>query len=173
MFHFGDFRFDLEARLLTHGARRLELAPKALEVLAVLVKNANCVVRKDDLLSLIWPQTFVEEGNLAVYVSSLRKVLAEHGDVGNYIEAVPKQGYRFVAPGQSVVKAGAIARNDASALLTIRVTALAVCNKTNCCGRNGSRTEGRGKNARLSDCKDRCGTSVTAYRQFRVYCQIR
>src|SRR6516162_4941631 len=91
---FGDFQFDPEGPLLTCGSRSVELAPKALEILAVLLKNAGQVVRKDDLLSLVWPQTFVEEGNLAVHVSSLRKALAEHGDGGDSIETVPKRGYR-------------------------------------------------------------------------------
>ncbi len=80
---FCDYRFDPDAPLLTHGSRSLELAPKALEILAVLVKSAGQVVCKDDLLSLIWPHTVVEEGNLGVHVSMLRKALAEHGDGGN------------------------------------------------------------------------------------------
>jgi DNA-binding winged helix-turn-helix (wHTH) protein/Tfp pilus assembly protein PilF len=117
--HFGDFQFDLEARLLTHGSRRQELSPKALEVLAVLVKNAGHVVRKDDLLTIVWPHTFVEEGILAVHVSMLRKVLAQDGDGGNYIETIPKQGYRFAAPVHSVLKAGAIAPNNASASFSV------------------------------------------------------
>jgi DNA-binding winged helix-turn-helix (wHTH) protein len=53
---FGDFRFDPEARLLTQGSRRLELSAKALEVLAVLVRNAGRVISKNELLDIVWPQ---------------------------------------------------------------------------------------------------------------------
>ena len=71
VFEFGDFRFDPAGPSLTHGSNLVELTPKALEILSVLVTNAGQVVRKDDLLSLVWPHTVVEEGNLAVHVSFL------------------------------------------------------------------------------------------------------
>ena len=116
---FGDFQFDPDVPLLTYGSRSLELAPKALEILAILLKNAGQVVRKDDLLSLVWPQTIVEESNIAVHVSSLRKALAEHGDYGNCVETIPKRGYRFIAPVQAILKPGTIAANDISALFDL------------------------------------------------------
>jgi len=77
------------------------------------------VVRKDDLLSLVWPQTFVEEGNLAVHVSLLRKALAEHGDVGDSIETVPKRGYRFIAPVRVVSRRTSLVSNETSALFDL------------------------------------------------------
>jgi DNA-binding winged helix-turn-helix (wHTH) protein/Tfp pilus assembly protein PilF len=95
---FGNFRFDAERGLLTHGAQCLALSPKALEVLAVLVKNAGHVVSKDDLLDIIWPDTPVEEGNLAVHVFALRRALEEFDDTAAYIETIPKRGYRFAVP---------------------------------------------------------------------------
>ena len=98
VFEFSDFRFDLGAPLLMRGSQSIEVAPRALEILAVLVRNAGQVVRKDDLLSLVWPDTVVEEGNLAVHVSSLRKALGENASGGAYIETLPKRGYRFAAP---------------------------------------------------------------------------
>ena len=116
---FGDFQFDPDVPLLTYGSRSLELAPKALEILAILLKNAGQVVRKDDLLSLVWPQTIVEESNIAVHVSSLRKALAEYGDYGNCVETIPKRGYRFIAPVQAILKPGTIAANDISALFDL------------------------------------------------------
>src|SRR5215475_15825129 len=85
---FGDFQFDPLAPLLTRGARVVEIPPKALQVLAVLVQNAGRVVSKDDLLNVVWPDVVVEEGNLAVHVCALRKTL------GPYIETIPKRGYR-------------------------------------------------------------------------------
>jgi DNA-binding winged helix-turn-helix (wHTH) protein/Flp pilus assembly protein TadD len=98
IWQFGDFRFDLPARLLTQGSRRLELSPKALEVLAVLVKNAGQVVSKDSLLDIVWPDTPVEEGNLAVHIFALRRALGENASGAAYIETIPKRGYRFAAP---------------------------------------------------------------------------
>jgi DNA-binding winged helix-turn-helix (wHTH) protein/Flp pilus assembly protein TadD len=99
---FGDFQFDPEAPLLTRGSRSLELPPKALQVLAVLVRNAGRVVAKDDLLNIVWPDAVVEEGNLAVYIFALRKALAASATTAEYIETVPKRGYRFAAPLQPV-----------------------------------------------------------------------
>jgi DNA-binding winged helix-turn-helix (wHTH) protein/SAM-dependent methyltransferase len=116
---FGDFRFDPDSLILTHGSQYLELAPKALEVLAVLVKSAGNVVRTDELLSLVWPDAEVEEGNVAVYVCSLRRALAEHGKERMYIETVPKRGYRFTAPVQPVHRAGAPTVNKASAFTRV------------------------------------------------------
>jgi DNA-binding winged helix-turn-helix (wHTH) protein/Tfp pilus assembly protein PilF len=94
---FGDFQFDPEIPLLTRGTRSLELSPKALQILAALVKNAGRVVSKDDLLNIVWPDTVVEEGNLAVHIFALRKALRTGSSV-EYIETIPKRGYRFAAP---------------------------------------------------------------------------
>jgi tetratricopeptide (TPR) repeat protein len=67
-------------------------------VLAVLVRNAGRVVSKDDLLNIVWPDVAVEEGNLAVHIFALRKALATGATSADYIETVPKRGYRFAAP---------------------------------------------------------------------------
>lgn len=98
MIEFGDFRFEPAIPLLTRNTRSVDIAPKALEILAVLVENAGQVVGKDDLLSIVWPDQVVEEGNLAVYISALRKVLGETGGRTEYIETIPKRGYRFATP---------------------------------------------------------------------------
>ena len=95
---FGSFQFDPEVPLLTRGDRSLELSPKALQVLAVLVRNAGRVVSKDDLLNIVWPDTMVEEGNLAVHIFALRRALGTDTTAAGYIETVPKRGYRFAAP---------------------------------------------------------------------------
>jgi DNA-binding winged helix-turn-helix (wHTH) protein len=103
---FDDFQFDPEALLLTRGARRLELSPKALQVLAVLVRNAGSVVSKDELLNSVWAGAAVEEGNLAVHISAIRKAL---GSGSRYIETAPKRGYRFAAPADPEVERRRIA----------------------------------------------------------------
>ena len=93
---------DPDAPLLTRGGRSLEVSPKALQVLAVLVRNAGRVVSKDDLLSMVWPDAVVEEGNLAVHIFALRKALSSGATGAEYIETVPKRGYRFAAPVEGV-----------------------------------------------------------------------
>lgn len=102
---FGEFQFDPAAPLLMHGSRSLELSPKALEILAVLIKNTGRVVGKDDLLNLVWPAAIVEEGNLAVHIFALRKALGEDASSARYIETIPKRGYRFAAPVYSLPEA--------------------------------------------------------------------
>lgn len=94
---FGDFRFDPEQRLLTRESRCLELAPKALELLAVLLRNAGRIVSKDHLLDTVWPDSAVEEGNLAVHIFALRRALGDPSHT-KYIETIPRRGYRFVTP---------------------------------------------------------------------------
>jgi TolB-like protein/Tfp pilus assembly protein PilF len=95
---FGDFRFEPATPLLTRNSRSIEVAPKALEILRVLVRNAGQVVSKDEILSLVWPDEFVEEGNLAVHISALRKALGQNDARSGYIETIPKRGYRFATP---------------------------------------------------------------------------
>jgi Tol biopolymer transport system component len=74
----------------------MSLPPKVLHTLLVLVENSGRVVEKDELMKALWPDTFVEEGNLTQNISTLRKVLGESPGEHVYIETVPKQGYRFV-----------------------------------------------------------------------------
>jgi DNA-binding winged helix-turn-helix (wHTH) protein/tetratricopeptide (TPR) repeat protein len=84
-------------RILRRGTEVLPLPPKAFETLLLLVRNAGHLMRKDALMTALWPDSFVEEVSLASKISLLRKVLA-HGSAGSYIQTVPKVGYRFVAP---------------------------------------------------------------------------
>ncbi len=95
VFEFGEFRFDPAGPLLSRGSHALDLAPKALDVLTVLVKHAGRVVSKADLLEIVWPGIAVEEGNLAVHVHALRQAL---GTGREYIETAQRRGYRFAAP---------------------------------------------------------------------------
>ena len=99
---FGPFRLDSEKRVLVRDGKPVPLTPKAAEMLVVLVENAGHLVDKDDLIKRVWPDSFVEEGNLNKNVSVLRKVLGEWDCSQEYIETVPKRGYRFFAPVQEV-----------------------------------------------------------------------
>src|SRR5271165_6285445 len=102
---FGPFRLDSEKRVLVRDGTPIPLAPKAAEALLVLVQNAGRLVDKDDLMKRVWPDAFVEEGNLNKNVFFLRKVLGEWDGGREYIETVPKRGYRFVAPVSEVTHA--------------------------------------------------------------------
>lgn len=96
MYYFGSFSLNqAEKQLLRHG-EPVRLAPKAFDLLLVLIRNQGNLVTKERLLAEVWPHVFVEEANLSVNVASLRKALDE-GDKQRYIQTVPKRGYRFVA----------------------------------------------------------------------------
>ncbi|HUI57131.1 MAG TPA: winged helix-turn-helix domain-containing protein, partial [Bryobacteraceae bacterium] len=94
---FGPFRIDPVERLLYRGDEMIPLTPKVADTLLALVSNAGRVLEKDDLIKMIWPDSFVEEGGLARNISILRKVFEEGTEGGTqYIETIPKRGYRFV-----------------------------------------------------------------------------
>ena len=97
IFTFGDFRLDVGEARLTHRGRVIPLAPKAFSMLVLLVEHAGELIEKEDILRVLWPDSFVEEANLTVHVSALRKALATE-DNAQFIETVPKRGYRFSAP---------------------------------------------------------------------------
>ncbi len=97
VYTFGPFSLDAEQRLLFREGKPVPLGPKLLDILLLLVRNAGRLVEKDELMSQIWPDAFVEEGNLAKNIFVLRQALG-NGDSGReYIQTVPKRGYRFVA----------------------------------------------------------------------------
>src|SRR4051812_37864266 len=77
---------------------RIYFSPKGFEILSVLVKNGNGLITKEELMRKVWPDSFVEEANLTVHISALRKQLGESPEGGPYIETVPKKGYRFAVP---------------------------------------------------------------------------
>jgi DNA-binding winged helix-turn-helix (wHTH) protein/Tol biopolymer transport system component len=97
LYVFGPFSLDTFARLLLKDGQPVSLSPKAAETLVVLVENAGQLVDKDELMKKVWPDTFVEEGNLTKNIFVLRKSLAEYDESREYIETMHKRGYRFVA----------------------------------------------------------------------------
>ncbi len=98
LYEFGPFRLDVAERLLRRQGQVVPLTAKVFDLLVVLVENRGRLVEKDYLLKTIWPDSFVEEANLSVNVSALRKALGELPNNPQYVETVPKRGYRFVAP---------------------------------------------------------------------------
>ncbi len=101
-YQFGAFRFDPAERVLYRDEEIVLLSPKAADTLLVLLERRGRVVEKGDLLKLVWPDTFVEEGGLARNISVLRKALGDEAEGCRYIETIPKRGYRFVAPGDAI-----------------------------------------------------------------------
>ena len=96
MYEFGPFQMDPQEHVLSRDGKIIPLAPKLFDTLLVLVQNSGHLVDKDEMLRRVWPDSFVEEGNLTKNVFLLRKIL-EDGQEATYIETVPKRGYRFVA----------------------------------------------------------------------------
>jgi DNA-binding winged helix-turn-helix (wHTH) protein len=85
------------------------LTPMAFETLVALIERRGRLIEKDELFKALWPDTFVEEHNLPNNISTLRKALGEAKNAVQYIEIVPKRGYRFVAeveelPVEMVIK---------------------------------------------------------------------
>ena len=99
---FGDFTLDVTERRLLRDGRPVPLAPKAFDVLAALAARPGRLMTKDELLKEVWPDSFVEESNLAYHVFALRRALGETADGESYVETVPKRGYRFIAPVTAV-----------------------------------------------------------------------
>ena len=97
MYRFGPFLLDIRERRLSRGREVIPLRMKVFDTLRVLVENAGTLVTKQELLEAIWPETAVEENNLNHNVSVLRKALGESATGQQYIETVPRVGYRFVA----------------------------------------------------------------------------
>ena len=96
-YQFGPFLLDPSARLLERDGQRISITGKVLDALVILVQNHGRVVEKDELLSALWPDTVVEESNLAQNISSLRKILGETGRDRSYIVTASGRGYSFVA----------------------------------------------------------------------------
>lgn len=97
-FHdFGSFRVDAGRRLLLREGKTVPLTPKAFEILMVLIRNADRIVGKDELMKVVWPDTVVEENNLTRNISSLRKALEEGPTDHRFIVTIPGRGYQFAA----------------------------------------------------------------------------
>src|SRR5262245_32675137 len=114
LYEFGSFRLDTVNRLLFHKDDVLPLTSKAVEILLLLLEDAGSVVEKDELMSRVWPDNFVEETNLAHHVYLLRKALGDATNENRFIQTVPKRGYRFVAQVKKTANRRKTERSDAS-----------------------------------------------------------
>ncbi len=98
VYEFGAFRVDGRERLLTRDGQPIALTDKVFDLLWFLVQNRGRALGKLELMSELWPDTVVEENNLTVNVSTLRKALGESASEHRYIQTLARRGYRFVAP---------------------------------------------------------------------------
>jgi pimeloyl-ACP methyl ester carboxylesterase/DNA-binding winged helix-turn-helix (wHTH) protein len=105
-YRFGPFHLDVRERRLSQADAVIPLRLKVFDTLVVLVENAGRLMTKQELLGAVWPGTAVEENNLNHNVSVLRKALGERATGQQYIETVPRVGYRFAAPVEVVAAAG-------------------------------------------------------------------
>jgi Tol biopolymer transport system component/DNA-binding winged helix-turn-helix (wHTH) protein len=95
-YQFGEFELDTTELVLRRNGQIVSLTPKALQVLTYLVRNSGRVVWRQQMLEVLWPDSFVEDSNLTVTISALRKALGESLSGSQFIETVAKRGYRFV-----------------------------------------------------------------------------
>ena len=102
VYEFDSYRLDPQERLLWRDDAMVWLTPKAFDTLLALVEQNGHVMSKDELMNRIWPNTFVEEANLAQNISTLRKALGESTNGLKFIETLPKRGYRFIVPVRKV-----------------------------------------------------------------------
>lgn len=96
-YSFGPFILNPAEKLLLRNGLNVSITPKAFDLLSVLIENHGHLLTKQELMDLIWPNSFVEEANLSVKMSELRRLLGEGPNENRYIETVPRRGYRFVA----------------------------------------------------------------------------
>jgi DNA-binding winged helix-turn-helix (wHTH) protein/TolB-like protein/Tfp pilus assembly protein PilF len=97
LYEFGPFHLDPTQHLLLRAEEQIQLPPKIFDLLLFLVQRSGQLVEKEEIIKHLWPDSFVEEGNLTNNVSILRKALGDTGTDPKYIQTVPKHGYRFVA----------------------------------------------------------------------------
>src|SRR3984957_5386363 len=96
-YEFGPYRLDAQSRMLFRGDDHVALPPKVAELLVALAEAAGRALTREQLLQRLWPDTVVEEGSLTSHISLLRKTLGEDPNGQDFIETLPKRGYRFVA----------------------------------------------------------------------------
>ena len=97
-YEIGPFRLDTTARVLTHGDAPAALGPRGVDVFRVLLEHPQEFVAKQDILDAAWPGVVVEESNLAVQISAIRRALAQAPGGDRWIETLARRGYRFVGP---------------------------------------------------------------------------
>ncbi|HWP16103.1 MAG TPA: winged helix-turn-helix domain-containing protein, partial [Xanthobacteraceae bacterium] len=97
-FAFGPFRLDADAGILFQGAEPIPLGQRAVALLALLVQRAGLPVAKEALIEAAWPAQAIEDSNLTVQIAAIRRVFEELADGSDWIETLPRRGYRYIGP---------------------------------------------------------------------------
>lgn len=114
-YEFGPFRLDLEERLLSSPEGTIPLAPKIFETLVLLIESKGRIVKKDEMMKKLWPDRYVEESNVSQNIFMLRKILGEGTGNDQYIENIPRRGYRFIGTVTEVQEVTAKTKEEALA----------------------------------------------------------
>jgi DNA-binding winged helix-turn-helix (wHTH) protein len=126
MWQFPPFRLDPANQCLYRGDTRIALMPKPFAVLQHLVEHAGRLVTQEELLTAIWPETYVQPEVLRRYILEIRRALGDQPEAPRFIETVPKRGYRFLAavtaiePGASVNPVAVVIKPRKRTILTNR-----------------------------------------------------
>jgi Tol biopolymer transport system component/DNA-binding winged helix-turn-helix (wHTH) protein len=102
-YRFGEFTLDTDQRILLRKDKPLALAPKVFDTLLMLVQNGGRIIEKEELMNRLWPETFVEDGNLTYNIKQLRKTLGDDARRPRYVETIARRGYRFIANVEEVL----------------------------------------------------------------------
>ena len=105
MYEFGPYRVDVALSRLERAGEPITITPKTFDLLVLLARNQHRIVSKAELMETLWPNTFVEEGNLTQHIYTLRKALGDRPDGAPYVETVPRRGYRLAAQVREVSNA--------------------------------------------------------------------
>src|SRR5215468_2638642 len=123
LYEFGDFRLDTAKRLLQRlDGTTVPLTPRVFETLLYMVEHYDAVLDKERLMEAVWPDSIVEENNLAQAISKLRQVFGETPGSHSHIVTVPGHGYRFVAEVREQTDNGSATVNAEQATQATRPT---------------------------------------------------
>src|SRR5262245_63887384 len=122
LYEFGEFRLDATDRVLWRGEEMIALPPKVFDTLWMLVKEGGRVVSKSELMEAIWADAIVEESNLSQNIYMLRRTLGVDEQGRQFIETIPRRGYRFAVPVKLLeeVSNGGVSANDSPASAAIQ-----------------------------------------------------
>ena len=115
-YEFSGFRLDPSQRVLMRQGELVTLTPKGFEALLFFVRNSGRLLEKDELMKALWPESFVEEGNLSQHIFVLRKALGDDQNGNRFIQTIPRRGYRFVAPVKELTIASSAGVSERSRL---------------------------------------------------------
>ena len=121
-YEFGPFRVDLDKQILLRENHPVPITPKAFDTLLILVRHSREVVSKDELMKAVWPDAFVEEGNLSQHIFALRKALGDTPEERKYIVTLPGRGYRFAAEVRAVTQEDLVIQSRSRSQITVEQT---------------------------------------------------